>query len=535
MKKRRLFFRFFTLFLFPLMLVFAASPAPAADRTLALFPFAIYAEHPGEYVRQGLETMFVSRLSGGGLDVITGRDFGSLLSEEEQKGKITRERVEEVARERKAAYAVFGSVTTIGGGSSLDLSFLDLTKTPPKLTHVSEAMTGDQFIPKLAEVANRFRSIIEGRYAGARRIVGGAAPSAPEGPGGGIFSKLGEPEGTGEGEGFFRPTRQYAGFEPTGRVSVPLAVVSFDAGDLMGDGNRELLVLGRSELRIYTKKDQGYALKDTRKSSTGEDYLKVSVGDVDGNGKAEIYLVSFYGERARTTVLEWNGRFKELFQKTGHLVAVQDPGGGAPRLLYEGTQINKLFAGGISLMGYDASGRLKELRRLPEIKGVRFYSLTPYDLNKDGSPEFIGLGENNCLHVWGGNGEVLWKEDESIGGTNNRIQVGDVPNYESKPWVDINSRLAVTDIDGDGKKEVVAVKNIPLVGHIQNMLVYVKAQLVAYRIEGATLTRGWTTRTIPYCVTDLQATRGTLFVAAQKGRFSRIGPGKGRIMWFNLQ
>ena len=531
-KHLRLFFR---LFLFSLFLPCIAAPASGADRTLALFPFAIYAEHPGDYVRQGLRNMFVSRLSGGGLDVITDQSFGSLLSAEERTGKITRKRVEEVARERKADYAVFGSVTTIGGGSSLDLSFLDLTKTPPKLTHVSEAMTGDQFIPKLAEVANRFRAIIEGRYAGTRRIAGGPGPSAPEAPSGGIFSKLGQPEGTGEQEGFFQPTRQYAGFEPTGRIPVPLAVVSFDAGDLTGDGNRELLVLGRHELRVYTKRDQGYALKDTRKSSRGEDYLKVSVGDVDGNGKAEIYLVSFYGERARTTVLEWNGRFRELFQKTGHLVAVQDPGGGAPRLLYEGTQINKLFAGGISLMGYDASGKLKEIRRLPEIKGVRFYSLTPYDLNKDGSPEFIGLGENNCLHVWDGNGEVLWKEDESIGGSNDAIQVGDVPYYESKPWAYINSRLVVTDIDGDGKKEVVAVKNIPLIKHLENMLVYVKAQLIAYRISGATLTRGWTTREIPYCITDIQAAKGTLFVAVQKGRFSKIGPGTGRIMWFNLQ
>lgn len=506
----------------------------AANRKLALFPFTIYAEHPRDYVGQGLTTMFVSRLSGEDLDVITVRDFGSLLSDQERMGKIGRERVEEVARECKADYAVFGSLTAINGGSSLDLSFLDLTKIPPKLTHVSDAMTGDQFIPKLAEVVNRFRAIMEGRYAGARRIMSAPETSNLKEPEGGIFSKLGQPEATGEEQGFFRPTKQYGGFEPNGRISVPLAVVSSDAGDLDGDGRLEILLLGRHELRVYAKNGQRYALKDTRKSSVGEDFLKVSVGDVDGNGKAEIYLVSLYGKRARTSVLGWNGRFKEVFRKTGHLVAVQNPGGGAPMLLYEGTRINKLFSGGISLMGYDASGRLKEIRRLPEITGVRFYTLIPYDLDKDGSPEFIGLGENNCLHVWGANGEVLWKEDESIGGTNNAIHEGEVPSYELKSWKYINSRLAITDIDGDGKKELVAVKNIPLIGHIENMLVYVKAQLVAYRITGASLTRGWTTRNIPYCVTDLQAAKGTLFVATQKGTLSNIGAGTGSIMWFEL-
>jgi len=523
-------------FLFLAVLLCLALPAPAANRTLALFPFAIYAEHPADYMRQGLRTMFLSRLSGGGLDVITDETFASLLTGDEKNGKITKERVEEIAGKLKADYAVFGSLTTLGGGSSLDLSLLDLTKSPPKLTHVSEAMTEDQFIPKIAQVANRFRAVIEGRYAGARRMVGAGEPATAQGLTGGIFSKLGQPEGgVGENEAFFRPTRQYGAFQPTGRISVPLAVISFASADLTGDGNRELMVLGRSELRVYTKKGEGYRLRDTYKASTGEDFLKVSAGDVDGNGRPEIYLVSFYGEMARSTVLEWNGKFKKRFRKRGHLLAVTDAGGAKPRLLYGGTQINKLFAGGISLMGYDASGKLQEIRALPKMKGARFYSLTPYDINKNGTPEFIGLGENNTLSVWDSDGAVLWKEDESLGGTNNAIQVGEVVAGETKPWVSINSRLAITDIDGDGKKEVIAVKNIPLVGGIENMLVYVKAQLIAYRIDGATLTRGWTTRKIRYCVTDLDAAEGTLFVAAQKGTLSRIGKGKGRIMWFRFR
>ena len=44
-----------------------------------------------------------------------------------------------------------------------------------------------------------------------------------------------------------------------------------------------------------------------------------------------------------------------------------------------------------------------------------------------------------------------------------------------------------------------------------------------------------TTEETPHCVPGLQATKDTLFVAVQKGRFSKIGPGRGRIMWFNLQ
>ena len=388
---------------------FFFTPAFGANRTLVLFPVVLYMEHLPPSLRQGLKTMFLSRLSGGGLDVITDETFGSLLTADEKKGKITKTRVEEVSRKLKADYGIFGSVTSMGGGSSLDLSLLDMTKAPPKLTPVSESMTEDQFIPKIAETANRFRAIIEGRYSGSRRIIAGAP--TPETAPAGIFSKMGQPEaGAGE-EGFFRPTRQYAAFQPTASISLRMTLQSLDVGDLTGDGSLELLALARNELRVYEKNAQGYRLKDTFKASMGEDFLKMSAGDVDGNGRAEIYLVSFYGNQARTTVLEWNRKFRKLYRKTGHLLVVKNPGGGPPNLLFENTRPNELYGGKISLMGYDPSNQLKEIRRLPRLKKARFYTLTLYDLNKDGSPEFIGLGEHDSLRVWDSDGKVIWSGD----------------------------------------------------------------------------------------------------------------------------
>jgi hypothetical protein len=520
--------------LFLLIFPFFVTPVFAANRTLVLFPVALYMKDPTSSLRHGLKTMFLSRLSGGGLDVVTDERFGSLLTADEKTGKISRLRVEEITRKLKADYAVFGSVTSMGGGSSLDLTLLDLTKTQPKLIPVSESMTEDQFIPRVADVANRFRAIIEGRYAGSRRMIGGA-PTKQAVPAG-IFSKLGQPESPVGEEGFFRPTRQYAAFQPIASISLRMTLQSLDVGDLTGDGNLELLALDRNELRIYGKKGQGYGLKDTFKASMGEDFLKVSVGDIDRNGKDEIYLVSFYGQSARTTVLEWNRKFRKLYRKTGHLLVVKNPGGGPPNLLFENTKPNELYGGKISLMGYNGSDKLKEIRRLPHLKKARFYTLTLYDLNKDGSPEFIGLGEHDSLRVWDSDGKILWSDDQRIGGTNNVIQVGDVPSSsQNKPWVSINSRLTIIDIDGDGKKELIAVKNIALMQSLETMNIYVKGSLIAYRFDGASLTQGWNTKEIPYCTTDIQVASGTLFLGVQKGRLSKIGKGRSRIMWFHLR
>ncbi len=65
-----------------------------------------------------------------------------------------------------------------------------------------------------------------------------------------------------------------------------------------------MLVLGRKRLLVYQRQGASFVPKDSLKDGFGEDFLKVSVGDVDKNGRPEIYLVSRYGERARSTVLE---------------------------------------------------------------------------------------------------------------------------------------------------------------------------------------------------------------------------------------
>jgi len=90
----------------------------------------------------------------------------------------------------------------------------------------------------------------------------------------------------------------------------------------------------------------------------------------------------------------------------------------------------------------------------------------------------------------------------------------------------------VTDIDGDGTKEIVAIKNIPLIGHLLNFKVFTKSNLIAHRIEGTNLSPAWETRDIDYCLVDMQAEGQSLYLAAQKGRVSSIGKGSGLIMWF---
>jgi hypothetical protein len=504
-------------------------PAHASKKSIVLFPLVIYADKPSDYVQQGVRSMLSSRLSGGGLEVISGE---SLLVEKE--GITSKERAEELARALKADCAIFGSITAIGGGYSLDISVLELGERGSRLTRVSEAASEDQFIPKLSDVAYRLRAIIEGK---ADKKVKERPTILPEpGTEKDLFSKK-EPDKREseviEKAHFFEPDKEHQAFRPTSKIPVDMAVMAFDMGDLDGDRQAELVILGRKKLLVYHRKGESFALRNSLKPGFGEDFLKVSVGDTDNNGKAEIYLVSRYGTRARTTVLEWTGGFKRLYRRTGHLQVIKDAGGGKSLVLFQDSKAGGLFSGMIYVMDYDKEGGLTKRQRLARLKGVQFYTLTPFDLDRDGDPEFLGLGKYSRLHVWDKEGEVLWSGSEKIGGTNNAIRLGTPPDPESPPpRIPLNSRLVIRDIDGDGDTEILAIKNIPLIAHLGNFKVYKKSNLIAYRIEDTSLYPAWTTREINYWLADMQTYGRGLFLAAQTGKVQKITKGSGVIMWF---
>lgn len=510
-------------------------PAHTSNKTLVLLPLVIYADKPLDHVRHGVRSMLVSRLSGGGLQVISDGGLEPLLGQKEMEGITSKGRAEELAKRLGADYAIFGSITAIGGGYSLDLSLLELHKDGSRLTRVSRAIDEDQFIPKLSDVAHQLRALIEGKETTAQKKEE-RAPILPKPERAkGVFSKV-EPDRQGpaamEKGLVFKPTREYEGLKPTGKISVDMAVMAFDMGDLDGDGEAELVILGRKKLLVYSKKGEPFALRDGLKPSFGEDFLKVSVGDVDNNGRAEIYLVSRYGVRARSTVLEWAGKFTRLDRRTGHLQAVKDPGGSTFVLLFQDSRVDEFFSGRIYAMSYDKEGKVTRRERLPELRGVQFNTLALFDLDRDGDPEFLGLGEDSRLHVWGKQGNTLWSGGKRLGGTNNAIRLGSANPGDPPTRIPFNSRLLITDIDGDGSKEILAIKNIPLVEHLRSFKVFTKSNLIAYRIEGTSLFPAWTTGDIDYCLTDMQAEGPTLFVAAQKDKLSNIGKGSGLIMWF---
>jgi hypothetical protein len=335
---------------------------------------------------------------------------------------------------------------------------------------------------------------------------------------------------------FFKQTEETSGFRPAGRLSVKEGVMSLDVGDLDGDGQPEIVVLTRKALMIYMRVQNSLVFKEAFRAATAEEFLKASVGDVDGNGKAEIYLVSFYGSRAQTSVWEWTGKFtKKLDRQTGHIHVLRNQKGGRPSLIFQGSAIDMFYTGKVYEMAYDNEGKLVRKDALPELKDAQFYTLTLYDVDNNGTPEYLGLGKPRMdqsapITIWDLGGKPLFRGEE-VGGTNNYLRVGKTNPDDLPPVVAINSKLVIMDVDNDGKKEVLAVANNPVVGRIDFVLYY-DGSVVAYKPEGTTLVQSYKSGKIKNCLTDMAVHGKTLYVAGDEGEMLNIDEGKGRIMWY---
>ncbi|MBW1998207.1 MAG: VCBS repeat-containing protein, partial [Deltaproteobacteria bacterium] len=486
-------------------------------KTVVIFPLALYGDPSKAYLREGFRNMLLSRISGGDIKILGDEKYQGRLTEKEQQGIFSRARAEELARASGAGYAIYGSITTVGTGYSIDLTLLELKQEEVRTSHIAEALEESELIKKIADIAYQFRGFVEGRDIRAERLAMSTPTPAYAG------------EGVGTGGLFQSPARRTPGLRPTGRLTLRMKIMSFDAGDLDGDGLSEWLVLGRNKLLIYAKKGKALEALGALKPDRGESFIKVSVGDTDADDRGEIYLVSRLGKRARTTVWKWNGSFKKLHQMSGHLKAVKVPGRGKPFLFFQDSKLNSFFHGRIYLMEYDGRGKLARKQELPSFrKGTQFYTLVPLDMYGSDIRTFLGLDRDSYLRMWDRDGKILWTGTEEMGGTQNTINVEDEKDQPGQPGKDtlLNGRVILMDLDGDGNREVLAVKNIRLTNLLKEIPVYTKARLFAFKVQPGALIPSWTSRTVKYVINEIQADGPILVIAASKSRST------GQLLWF---
>jgi hypothetical protein len=167
-----------------------------------------------------------------------------------------------------------------------------------------------------------------------------------------------------------------------------------------------------------------------RAKNENHKFLGVDVGDINRNGRDEIFVTNQLGDSLSSFVLEAHPgkkRLKKIWDDVNLYFRIVHPFGAKPTLLVQAPGYNGPFQRSINMMTYK-KGRyaVRSKLKLPEIYGLDFilYGLNSADINRDGKPEILMLDKNSRLRVYSSKGRALVHSEEFYGSDPRSMDLG---------------------------------------------------------------------------------------------------------------
>ncbi len=423
------------------------------SKTLAILPFTMNSERNLDFLREGIMDMLSSRLAWKDkLRIIEKGVVKKALAAD--PGPVNEKKALEIGKKLGADLVIFGSLTVFGESVSLDAKILDVKKSEILITAYDQSKSMDSVIPTVNQFAENINAKIMGKELPYQdRRPGEFAQQA--GKAGPLVHVGKDASGTYEKPSFVKRFK--------------LEIRGLDIGDVDGDGKSELVIIDKAAVYIYKWQQKGPYLFKTVEGTWSPNFIYVTVADLDGNGKAEIYVCNLTATNAGSMVLEWDGaKFKEIVDRQTWLIRVADLPGRGEAVLGQRRDSEGNYIGGVHLLkrqGKDlvSTGPLT----LPRFANV--FNFTQCDLSGKGSVFTILLGPWEHLMVYDPGGEELWKSDDFFGGSLCYMDYMD-PNLnrmaQTPKRIFISSPIFTFDVNGDGKKEVVICKNHSKTGRL---------------------------------------------------------------------
>jgi len=527
--------------IFVITLLFAAclatgktNSAAAAEsaKSVAVLPFEMHAPGSMAYLQEGLRDMLASRLAAkAGAVIIEQSKIDPLLSE---PGRILQQQeAVELAQQLAADYVITGSLTSLGGSMSLDA----------RVFAADPAMAPLNFYASAAEEKEVISAINQLSWDIAAKVLGATPPAAAttaktvqptqatEEDAMAAFKtehpdkvyKTQMPGLTGTGSPLIMPqsVTGMQGFTKTQNLDYFLEAM--DVGDVDGDGVLDVVLAERQKAYIYhlvKNRLAEFALLETPARSK---IHAVSVADLDGNGKAEIYISAADDYKPHSWAYEWNGSSLDVILNDipWYIRVLDIPDEGQVLLGQRGGQSSLLLAGVFRLMRTGTTVQPEQRIIMPDY--VNLFEFALADVNQDGTNEIVGINQADRLYVVRPDGSVLWVSDEFYGGTSRYI--GEVYELIGRTGIDINStppkdvigkegtgkrlyipsRIIPLDVNSDGMDDVIVNKNLSTASrHVENYKKFNTSEIYALGWNGIAMGELWQTKKIDGYIPDFQ-------------------------------
>ncbi|NTV12692.1 MAG: hypothetical protein HGA96_01965 [Desulfobulbaceae bacterium] len=241
--------------------------------------------------------------------------------------------------------------------------------------------------------------------------------------------------------------------------SLDMEVQDLDVGDVFGDGGQVVVMAGEHQLHAY--RQESNKLVEVGKIPSPPSFVRVvavNLADLNGNGRAEIYISTISDFKPYSCVVEWDGKgFVILCDKQPwHLRPVNLPGRG---LVLVGQQAgeDRPVRPGLQVLSLK-DGKLVAGEKLPVPESINLFEFVMADFNGDNQAEVAAVDDAGVLSLYGTDGEALWRGSDTYAHTVRYIGKASGA-VDDKTNRNVPSRLIAADVNGDGRPELVVMKN----------------------------------------------------------------------------
>lgn len=515
------------------ILLLTAARLMAGDKTtVAVLPFTVHSAENIDYVKQGIWDMLASRISvSDRIDVISKDTILDALKKQGVK-ELALTDVYDLGKKLNVDHIVWGSITKIGNSFSVDGKLVDIATNKSSVGVFTQSQGMDDLIPKITDFAKRIDVHILGSTPAAfAQATAPAAPVAATVPAPatalsretqiisgmrtgkkGTFTSLINPDfitGTGpmDRKSFWMSDKR------------PTEYRGIDIGDVNGDGLNETVLIDVNTIYICQKKGDAFALLQTIKGRTSDNYISLDVADINQSGIKQIFVTNLLRESVESFVLEYrNGKYVKIATDLKWFLRIINTSAGNPMLLGQARGIEKPFDSEIFEIIW-SNGHYQQGKKQKIPRGLPVYGLTLDSVSDGGTDKVIVLNQDDYLCIYeptekpfwqlqtfGGNNNLLWRSNENFGGSNLYVEnfsSAGLESYERNTF--INMRILMADLNKDGKKEVIIVKNLSSVSRLmQNVKLFTGAEIYNLSWDGLGLLENWRTRKINGYVADYQ-------------------------------
>ena len=469
--------RFLISLMLLVMILGSSQSAVAKVNRVAIVPFKINAEKDLSFLRDGIVDMLTSRLYvEDKVSVLCREEIANVLKT--VSPPINESKAREIGTRLGVDYVLFGSLTVFGESVSMDARMVDVSGAKPVLTFFNQSQGMDEVIPKINLFATDINEKVFGRAMPSQKAVVTPPPQTPQTQppqdqidvrmhpeklmtGGFQGVDTQGPQQPAPGLGFLATQEarsQSAQFWASRSIRHRINGISI--GDIDGDGKQETVITTEHSVEAY-RFDNNHFLKIKILADRGLDNLiGVDVADINANGTPEIFITSLNPHRnmVNSFVLEFDGQtYTEIVTHSRWYYRVVDHPLRGHILLGQKQEGETPFSGQVYEMVWENKD-YAPVNEIPHGRRTHVLGLTYGDALNEYVDVAVAYNNLDYLRIFSVAGKERWKDGEHTGGgAEYYIVPQSTSEYEEREYYP--ARIIIRDINGNGKNEVITVKN----------------------------------------------------------------------------